>query len=283
MTRTRFAGATLDELWLQGTLVERRLSCGEAWEDGNGITATDVRDEVLVAACTAEMERLRGEVLPDARMRFVAEATLDGVRGTITVTRGKHSIVTSPAHLAGDLLLLEQADAVATLSVDAVPRGTPMVWRNGTGAILLHEAVGHAREHGQAELEWPSWLAVDVPLVRRRASFRDVPLLRMTSLVARQHGAPFEVGQTRIDVLLVDGGAYDPLTEEVTVRVASATLADGEDVVSLQPFSLVRPRGAIAASLSGAAGDPIRYPGVICSREGQELVVGSYAPVMVTR
>ena len=29
-------------------------------------------------------------------------------------------------------------------------------------------------------------------------------------------------------------------------------------------------------------GPPLRYPGVICSREGQELYVPSFAPLMVT-
>ena len=41
-------------------------------------------------------------------------------------------------------------------------------------------------------------------------------------------------------------------------------------------------RAEIAASLSGASGEPIRYPGVICSREGQELYVASHAPVIIT-
>jgi len=280
---TRFASASLDELWLRGLLAERRLSCGEAFHDGQGIIATDTRDEALVSACTAEMDRLREHIRPDARMRLVAEATLSGVNATMTVTLGDHSIVTSPEHLENDLALLRQATTAPLMSTPEIPTETSMVWRNGTGSILLHEALGHAREHHHAEIAWPSWLAVDVPLTERRASFRDVPLLRMTTLIARQSGAPFALDDTRIEVLLIDGGAYDPLTEVVTVRVAAADFIDGSDVFRLPPFELVRPRREIAASLAGAMGDPVRYPGVICSREGQELVVGSYAPVMVTR
>jgi hypothetical protein len=280
---TRFTSATLDELWLRGLLAERRLSCGEAVHDARGIIATDTHDEALVAACTAEMERLRQHVLPDARMRLVAEATPGAVSATMTVTLGGHSIVTAPEHLANDLVLLRQTMTAPVAKTPLIPTETSMVWRNGTGSILLHEALGHAREHDHAELAWPSWLAVDVPLTERRASFRDVPLLRMTTLIARQNGAPFALDDTRIEVLLIDGGAYDPLTEIVTIRVAAADLIDGSDVFRLPPFELVRPRRQIAASLAGAMGEPVRYPGVICSREGQELVVGSYAPVMVTR
>lgn len=279
----RFAIASLDELWLHGLLAERRLSHGQALHDNRGIVATDRCDDTLVAACRAEMERLREHVLPAARMRLIAEATLEGVTGTMTVTLGDHSIVTSPEHLANDVALLEQALIAPSVKAPVTPPETSMVWRNGAAAILLHEALGHAREHHQPELAWPSWLSVDVPMRERRASFRDVPLLRMTSLIARQHDAPFALDDTRVEVLLIDGGAYDPLTENVTVRVAAADFVDGDQVLRMPPFKLVRSRREIAESLSGALGDPIRYPGVICSREGQELVVGSYAPVMVTR
>jgi hypothetical protein len=41
-------------------------------------------------------------------------------------------------------------------------------------------------------------------------------------------------------------------------------------------------RQAIARALIGAEGHPQRYPGVICSREGQELFVASHAPVLLT-
>jgi hypothetical protein len=140
-----------------------------------------------------------------------------------------------------------------------------------------------ATEDGQAGLpvlHWPEWLHIDNPLTMRRATFRDVPLLRMTNLVARATGAPFELPETRIEVLLVDGGAYDPLTDVVTLRIAAADLVERDQTLRVAPFTLTRSRSDIR--LLGATGEPIRYPGVICSREGQELVVGSHAPVMVT-
>ena len=171
----------------------------------------------------------------------------------------------------------------------------PIVWRDGSAAVLLHEAVGHAAEHDAAPVKWPSWLSVDdvpqfafddvgnaangadlmtePPRCMRRESFRDVPLRRMTNVVVRQTGAPFALPAKRIDVHLVAGGAYDPLTDVVTIHVA---------VSSAGAFTFRRTRAEVAKSLAGAKGVAIAYPGVICSREGQELAVGSAAPVMIT-
>lgn len=274
--------ATRDEVWLRGQLVERRLSHGRAIEDEHGIVAIDECDDALVAACDAEIERLRRHVIPDARVRLVAEATPEGVTGTMSVRIGGHSIITSPEFLSEDLRLLHlPIGPIGPIS----PIGpmSPILWRHGTAAVLLHEAFGHPREHAQREIEWPSWLTIEAPLAMRRATFRDVPLQRMTTLVARQEGAPFHLPERRMEVLLVDGGSYEPLTETVTLRIGIATLIEGDDVRTLAPFELVRTREEIARSIIGATGEPVRYPGVICSREGQELVVGSFAPVMVTQ
>ena len=52
--------------------------------------------------------------------------------------------------------------------------------------------------------------------------------------------------------------------------------------VAVPRLTIRATRSDIARSIVGATGDPIRYPGVICSREGQELFVGSYAPLIVT-
>lgn len=275
----RFAIATRDELWVRGRLVERRLSHGEAIESAGGIAASDAREESLVAACEAEMERLRAHVVPGARVRLVAEATLEGLTGTMTVTVGEHSIVTTPEDLEHDLQLLGRRGE----PVDFDGREIALVWLHGTASVLLHEAMGHPREHGHAELDWPSWLQVEIPMRQRRATFRDVPLLRMTRVSATQTNAPFELPAERIEIRLIDGGLYEPLGEIVTIRVADADLVDASGTHRLAPFEITRTRRQIAASLRGATGDAIRYPGVICSREGQELVVGSYAPVLVTR
>ena len=285
----RFAIATRDELWSRGRLLERRLSHGIAVEDERGIAATDARDDALVAACDEAMERLRAHLIDDARVRLVAHATGEGVTSTITVRMGGLSIVTAPEHVEHDLALLR--DAVVE-DAQAVDMRLPMVWLHGSASVLLHEAVGHAAEHGHAPLAWPSWLRVEdegADLLRgappprlRRASFRDVPLRRMTNLIARQEHAPFAWPDERIEVLLVDGGAYEPLTETVTIRIAAAHHVRASSVTPVAPFTLARSRADVARALRGATGAPLRYPGVICSREGQELVVGSHAPIVLT-
>ena len=194
------------------------------------------------------------------------------------------SVVSTPETIFYDYELLKATRNSGRPS----PAARHLVWRNGSAAVLLHEAIGHAAEHGHAPLSWAPWLRVrdaardgrvanllagDAPSAMRRESFRDVPLRRMTNLIVEQHGAPFEMPKNRIEIHLVAGGAYEPLTEIVTIQVA---------VSDAGPFTIRAPRRAIARSLVGAMGNPIRYPGVICSREGQELYVGSHAPVIIT-
>jgi hypothetical protein len=281
--------ATRDELWSRGRLFEHRLSHGIAFEDERGIVATDERDDALVATCDAAMERLHAHVLDDARVRLVAEATDEGVTSTMTIRIGALSIVTTPEHVEHDVALLRAAVFADARPVDAT---LPIVWLHGSASVLLHEAVGHAAEHGHAPLAWPSWLRVEdegADLLRgeppsrlRRATFRDVPLRRMTNLIASQEQAPFAWPEERIEVLLVDGGAYEPLTETVTLHFAAARHVRGERVTPAAPFTIERSRAEVARALRGATGAPLRYPGVICSREGQELVVGSHAPIVLT-
>lgn len=274
----KFSSATRDELWLHGRLVECRLAHGEAFEDEREIRATDARDAALVDACDAAMDQLRAFVAPDLRMRLVADAnSVDGITRTIIVTLGDRSVVTTPDHFAPDIALLRSAT-----EGDAFPRKVPFVWKHGSAAVLLHETIGHPLEHQQASIELPPWLIVDVPLKLRRASFKDVPLLRMTEVVAHQSDAPFAMPEERIEIVLVDGGAYDPLTEVVTLRIAAANLVEGNTIRAVAPFTIHQTRETIARSIIGASGEPLRYPGVICSREGQELVVDSYAPLLLT-
>ena len=273
-----FSIATRDELWIHGRLVERRLAHGQAFEDERGIHASDACDAALVAMCDAAMEQLHAYVVADARTHLVAEAnSISGVTRTIVVTLGDRSVVTTPEHFSNDVALLRGAEGG-----EALPHPLPFVWKHGSGAVLLHEAIGHPREHGQADFALPPWLSVSAPLQLRRASFKDVPLLRMTDVVAHQRNAPFALPDERIEIVLVDGGSYDPLTELITLRIAAATLVEGDRVQALAPFTIRETRETMLQSIAGATGKTQRYPGVICSREGQELVVGSYAPVLLT-
>lgn len=261
---TTFSIAAIDELWLRGALAERRLMHGRAEQHGDEIVATDARDDALVAACEAGIERLRAAMPRDARVRLVARSDGDA---TMSIELGGVSIVTTAEFANEDAqllrsLLASKHDQAASL---------PILWRNGSAAVLLHEAVGHPLELEMPPVAWPEWLRVDCPLALRRASFSDVPLRRMTRVVVSQENAPFELPERRIDVHLVRGGAYDPLTDVVTIDVA------------IPSFTIRATRPQIAAAMIGATGAPIRYPGVVCSREGQELVVGSFAPLLLTR
>lgn len=273
---TTFAIASRDELWLRGALTESRLMHGRALQRGERIEASDARDDRLLRACDDAMAAARETIaaLRDARVRAVVRATrendVEAIETTMTLSIGGVSVVTTPPDAMHDFDLLRTAIAIQP---EAAGDSRPIVWRSGSAAVLLHEAIGHANEHGAPAVAWPGWLSVDAPLVPRRQTFRDVPLPRMAHLIARQNDAPFVLPEERIEVLLLAGGAYDPVTDVVTIDVAVSTAG---------PFTIRRSRAEIAASLAGAFGEPIRYPGVICSREGQELYVASHAPVMIT-
>lgn len=264
---SRFAHAVREELWSRGRLLESRLSHGEAHEDGQGIIATDARNDDYVAAAERELDRLR-EAMPEGfTVRLVAESGTEGTTGTMTVRHGALSVVTTPAYIREDVELLRTAGVPP--AGEAASRR--LLWSNGSAAVLLHELIGHPLEHGVQPSNLPSWLHLDIPLAMRRATFRDIPLLRMQHVRASQTNAPFEANDDPVAITLIDGGSYDPLTDVVTLDIAAS---------SIGAFTLQEPRERFV--LAGARGEPARYPGVICSREGQELVVGSYAPEMLT-
>ena len=281
-----------DELWVDGRLAESRVNYGEAIERGARISARNrisdrASHSLLQRQCEEALTRIHRPIaaMSDARVRCVVTATAEHLEVTIAITTGGISVVSTPETLFYDYELLKSA---RNPKAHRAPGARHFIWRNGSAAVLLHEAIGHAAEHGHAPLTWPSWLRVrdaardgrvanllagDRPAAMRRESFRDVPLCRMTNLIVEQRGAPFETPEDAIEIQLVAGGAYEPLTESVTVHVA---------VSDAGPFTIHAPRSAIARSLIGAQGNPVRYPGVICSREGQELYVGSHAPLIVT-
>lgn len=296
-----FSIAERDELWFGGVLIESRASHGQALCRGTEIDAADVGDPQLIERAEARMTAMRAlaREMSDARVRLVASARrvndYEREEATMSVTVGGISIVTTP-----ELFSRPSPRAGGATPSEALP----ILWHNGSAAVLLHEAAGHAAEHGHFSSQWPKWLsitdepdfeiddtgvptrAVDLtthaPECWRRASFRDVPIPRMTRLIARQHDAPWSLPDHRVDVHFVAGGAYEPLTEMVTLSISAADLVHGEEVVSLAPFQLRVARERVARAIVGASGEPLRYPGVVCSREGQEVVVGSFAPLMIT-
>ena len=276
-----FRAATYEELWVLGTLVERRLTCGEAVERDGVIIACDRRDSELISRCEATLESMRALIDARFRVRLVAEASREETTATILLSDGDCAIVSDPGHLEDDLALLTRATRAGTRSPASAAADLPFVWSHGSAAVLLHEAIGHPLEAGQTS-RLPSWLHVEIPMQTRRASFRDVPLHRMIAVNARQNDAPFAVPREHVEVMLVDGGSWDPLTDVVSIHITFAERIRGGEREALEPFTVVLPRDRVLSSLRGAEGEPVRYPGVICSREGQELFVASTAPRILT-
>ena len=310
-----FALVTRDELWICGpksSLLEQRIIYGTAVERNAEIVASDQRDDEMYSLCAVRADEARGDIqsIRDGRARIVTSARRVGpvtrLDVAITVSIGKLSVVTTPQTLASDYARLSRAASMRP-KVDVAYRGIPIVWRGGSGAVLLHEAVGHPAEAGRAlsGMSWPKWLSVhDEPAIQvddegnrcmtvdllsgekpgafRRASFTDVPIRRMTNLVVRQNGATFDLPAKRLEVDLIDGGSFDALTDIVSLHVGAAELIDGRTRQAVAPFTFSETRTSVSRSLMGAMGEPDRYPGVVCSSEGQALIVGSFSPVLLT-
>jgi hypothetical protein len=104
----------------------------------------------------------------------------------------------------------------------------------------------------------------------------------MTHVIADHRGAPAIAFDKYIDVHLAGMGRYDAITDEVALTVACAEIVDGERREPLAPFEIRESRVSICRALAGAAGSPERYPGVVCSTDGQKLIVTCAAPVIAT-
>jgi hypothetical protein len=217
---------------------------------------------------------------------------------------GAVGLVTTARFLVDDLpRLLESRQGSGGSRAEAIDE-LPLLWSGGSGGVLMHEAVGHPAGIAAA-IEWPEWLAVcdepssgvyetrdddlgapprrdllrgESPASLRRASFRDLPMFRMSNLVVSQRGAPFDLPRRHVAITLADSGSWDPLRDDVTTRVALAWMVEGSSRRRLAPFTFRSARAAIARSLTGARGTPSRFPGVICSDQGQRLPVGTFSP-----
>ena len=266
-------------------VTESRLIHGSADQRGATIDARDDRDDKLLALCDRESDRVRAAIasLREGRARAVVSARSDnGVSATISLSLRDLSVVTTLPNLGADYELLIDLASVPAVA-DAEYRHVSLVWRNGSGAVLMHEAAGHPAELDQPEIGWPKWLRVESPLALRRQSFTDVPLRRMTQVTITSVEAGFSTPSSPyIEILLIASGRYEPLTDRVSLSISAANLIDGNNSIRLRPFTIDETRETIARSLRGASGDVRRYPGVICSKEGQNVFVGSHSPDLVT-
>jgi hypothetical protein len=275
-----FGIVTRDESWLldRRMMVESRLIHGSADRRGNRIEARDDLDQTLLAQCDQESARVREALalLNEGRARVVVSARSDeGLSSTISLTIRDLSVVTTLPNLAADHAFLFDL-ARATPAEDY--RSLPLLWRNGSAAVLMHEAVGHA----DREIASP-WLRVEVQHAMRQQSFSDVPQRRMTNVRVFCVEAAFNPPSSQyIEILLVAGGRYEPLTGRVSLSISAASLVDGDLSVRLRPFTIEESPETIERALISGGADVHRYPGVICSSEGQNVYVGSYAPDILT-
>lgn len=209
------------------------------------------------------------------------------------------------------------ADHIELLSMDTDvarldPSELPLVWLHGSGSVLLHEAIGHPAEVGAEPLRWPSWLRVrddpdaggigdmerddcgravipreltrgETPDAWRRESYRDVPLRRMTNLVVESDQVLAALPSPRLEVLLLGGGDWDAMTDEIRIRVSAARLLGDGSETWVPPFVYRIPRSRLPRLLSGSFGNEAWYPGVMCGDEGQRIPVGSRSPILATR
>lgn len=197
-------------------------------------------------------------------------------------------------------------DAVLSLrGEEVVPRsgaGLAMVWRGGSGAVLLHEAVGHPAERERFH-RWPAWMEVsdepgadtddvgenvgprtltadEPPAAMRRQDFRSVPIRRLTNLTVRAWSG-MELPDPRLEIWLVDGGMWDAARDTIRLQISGAVRIDGSVRERVSPFVFEESCQQLTARLTGATGVLTQYPGVVCSDEGQPMIVGSAAPDLI--
>lgn len=332
-TRPHLFASGIDELTFDFRLSsnprEVRHEHGQAWtswSDGWSIEATD------------DLTRTRGTFsLSDETRQWLSERATETANATdiakgaafLRLTRRRAVVVSETGEeQRSESLLISfgsspEAMRVVTASTralevpDALPPGIvigdvsslPWVFRNGSGAVLLHEAVGHASEIGLSSVPWPRSLRVfddpsavaigtvavddiggrperrdltagESPDAMRRWTFRDLPLRRMTNLVVESDERLEELPQRRVEIVNISGGAFDPLSDVVSLRVNEAYAVDGSRV-RIAPFQCRVTRRDLSSVIVGAHGPSQSYDGVICSSEGTALPVGSISPDLV--
>jgi len=226
---------------------------------------------------------------------------------TIVIARvSGRSIVTTPEALTARLSQVLEDEEIGEQRV-SLRDSYPTLWLEGSGAVLFHELIGHPSEASAPALSLPSWLEVmddpgheglgsfsaddtglpsrvallssgNRPAGFRRDNFRNPPLRRMSNLVVRHQQAPFSLPDSRVEIREVAGASWDELIDSVSLTITNADLVTPGRRQPLDTFRFHASRKDMAAAMAGARGSPVSYPGVICSREGQKVPVGSWAP-----
>jgi hypothetical protein len=265
------------------------------------------------------VERIRHQI----KTTFVSRNGTEELRSeevfelTVPTPESPRSLVIARRDLGAlkSTILRLRASASATEAADW--QALPLLWRNGSGGALLHEAIGHRASSGRPLLQWPRWLdALDDPSglmridddglpawptnlasgnrieLRRRESFRDAAIPRMTHLRISGTWAIDNLPFPRIEIFETAHGNYDPLTDTVEVAVAAAEQVGDDDRTSLRPFLFRCPAESAARNLLGTvipietASSPnigmFGQQGVTCTMacldEGQRILVASTCP-----
>src|SRR6266568_5498143 len=139
-----FAMVRRDELLVRGVLEESRINYGQAVERGGEIVARNrIDDPTTLAslrdACEEEMGRVRKSIraMPDARVRGVVTATTEDFESTIAITVDGVSVVTSSDGAVTEYDRLKHLVCGPASAGRLKPARTPLVWRNGSAAVLL--------------------------------------------------------------------------------------------------------------------------------------------------
>lgn len=249
--------------------------------------------------------------------RYVSSPVRGHFSTSITITIARRdpltgesiSITTTPETLSPDCIQL--ISLMKPLPAGPVPDQVPILWRGGSASVLFHELIGHRSQSELPALKWPPWLTVsDQPFAeglgrmivddtgvspraamltkgqplqcRRRQTFRDMPLVRMTNLICETAGLPLRVPDQRMEVWLVEHGSYDSDSDRVSLNISVADHVDGSTRRRLPPFRIDAGAEQIAAVLVGGRGPLTRYPGIVCGDEGQRVPVGSWSMELLT-
>lgn len=312
---TRGLAATIDSPSLLAVEAATDFSSPEAVALGDRLLSIELLESHRDAALD-RLDRIAGK--QPLSCRIVLSHRIDGDRESLTIVLRAEipgedgntlALLTTPRHLDQDIETLLHLGG-RRIELERWDLGSlPVLWASGSGGVLLHECAGHPAGISTPAV-WPEWLqVVDDPAVdafnltinkpsdlrradllageppssRRRASFRDHPRPRMSTVVgAAVKPAPFQLPDRHIEIELAEGGSWDPLTDQISVNVLSASLVDGKTRRRVAPFLITGDRAEVAGSITGGRGESIRYPGVLCSEHGQRLPVGTYCLDLIT-